>query len=179
MYLDQDGELFELDVWKVDFSPTKSIILDGIADTMSFNELYRLKGKRSSQESCQRLKKEFPGFPISWLVAAMSEFPLAGCNFFLDPIDLDMEWMTVEKMVEESKKFYPGISSTQHNYFPVGTCLYGSGNPYFINLNDSNKAVVQIPHDAIDSKMQLKRGEVEAIFPTLSALFKHAHRGQS
>ena len=174
VYLDQDGDLFELDVWKVNYARVENIILDRFVAEVGFQRLYGLDGKRASQESCQRLKKEFPDLSIAWLIAAMSEFPLAGCNFFMESIHFDMNWMDIETMIKEAKEFYPGISAIRHNYFPVGTCMYGSGDPYFIDLKGEDKTVVQIPHDSIDSTMQLIKGDVEVIFPKLADLFKHS-----
>ena len=50
-----------------------------------------------------------------------------------------MEWMDAKTQIEEAFEYYPGILLIDHNYFPIGTCLIGSGDPYFLRLDDYNK----------------------------------------
>ena len=36
----------------------------------------------------------------------------------------------------EAEDVYPGIAVVKDGFLPVGSCLEGSGDPYFINVND-------------------------------------------
>ena len=62
-----------------------------------------------------------------------------GANFvILDELDIQ----------KESEDLYPGIVVAKEGFVPVGGCLEGSGDPYFINLNDGAEGpLYRIYHD--------------------------------
>jgi hypothetical protein len=84
----------------------------------------------------------------------------------------DMEWMTPQEQVEEATEYYPGMAAIKNRYFPIGKCMMGSGNPYFVKeAEDGTVNVYRIPHEAIDEDDKLDESQVELVC-TLSDLLK-------
>jgi hypothetical protein len=54
----------------------------------------------------------------------------------LDEEGPDLYVMDESMSIEEATKYYPGIGVKNHGYIPVAGCELGSGDPYFININD-------------------------------------------
>jgi hypothetical protein len=55
----------------------------------------------------------------------------------------------------------------KNGYLPIGTCLIGSGDPYFLKVADGkNPPVVRIPHDSPEG--------AEVISPSLEAFLQSA-----
>lgn len=50
----------------------------------------------------------------------------------------------------ESDELYPGIVVKAHGFVPVGGCAIGTGDPYFININDEQPGpLYRIYHDCV------------------------------
>jgi hypothetical protein len=80
--------------------------------------------------------------------------------------------MTPQEQIEEMKDFYPGIAAIKKKYFPIGKCMGGSGNPYFIKKEDDGKInIYRIPHEAVNEADELDESQVEYIC-ALSYLLK-------
>lgn len=61
----------------------------------------------------------------------------------------DLKVLDENEIVSEANEYYPGIAVKKDGYIPVASCLLGSGNPYFININDGiNGCLYRIYHDA-------------------------------
>jgi len=58
-----------------------------------------------------------------------------------------MEWMSAEVQIDEAFNFYPGLIVVEKSFIPVGICLQGSGNPYFLRIEDENWKIYRILHD--------------------------------
>lgn len=133
-----------------------------------------LSGRQITAEERQGLEREFSkDFDVGWLLDLMSEFRLAGTTFTLeendDPsgIGVDMKWMEPTDIREEARELYPGREVVKRGYLPIGTCLLGSGDPYFLKVADgTDPSVVRIPHDNPD--------DVEVISPSLEAFLRAA-----
>jgi hypothetical protein len=55
-----------------------------------------------------------------------------------------------KQILEEANESYPGIIVSQDGYLPVGCCLEGSGDPYFVNINEGPKGkLYRIYHDSV------------------------------
>jgi hypothetical protein len=61
--------------------------------------------------------------------------------------------------IGESTDYYPGIVVKADGYVPIGGCAIGCGDPYFINLHDSQPGpVYRIYHDSVlDEKYDRKQ----------------------
>lgn len=102
----------------------------------------------------------------SSLATLMTTAPLLGLRFSLSEkadksgLGVEMQWMDAEQMRREATEAYPGIVATKLGYFPIGTCLEGTGDPYFYRQSDG--AVVRIPHEAA-TESGLDEGLVETV----------------
>jgi hypothetical protein len=68
----------------------------------------------------------------------------------LSKIGVDMRFLNEEQSTEELNRLWPGIRVGRDGYVPVGGCLIGSGDQYFINVNDGpDGPLYRIYHDAI------------------------------
>jgi hypothetical protein len=132
-----------------------------------------LSGRQITAEERRELEQEFSAdLDVGWLLDLMTEFPLAGTTFTLDEtnpseIAVDMKWMAPADIREEGRELYPGLDAVKNGYLPIGICLIGSGDPYFLKVGDGkNPPVVRIPHDSPE--------EVEAVSPSLEAFLRDA-----
>lgn len=117
-----------------------------------------MSGRQITSEERRVLEQEFAAeFDLGWLLDLMSEFPLAGTTFSMDErnpseIAVDMKWMDPADIREEARELYPGREAVKDGYLPIGTCLIGSGDPYFLKVSESkDPPVVRIPHDNPDA----------------------------
>ncbi len=61
----------------------------------------------------------------------------------------DLNIFDESEILNEANEFYPGLAVKKDGYIPVANCLQGSGDPYFINVNDgANGCLYRIYHDA-------------------------------
>jgi hypothetical protein len=68
----------------------------------------------------------------------------------LSKIGVDMQFLSEEQSAEELNTLWPGIRVGRDGYVPVGGCLIGSGDQYFLNVNDGpNGPLYRIYHDAV------------------------------
>ncbi|WP_417355440.1 hypothetical protein [Flavobacterium sp.] len=104
------------------------------------------------------LIREIPIYPEK-LVEILKKEPLICKHISLDEsIDesgfgVEMQWMTVNEQLEEMNEFYPGIIVSKYGYLPVGKCLEGSGNPYFIKEIDNELCLFRILHDLDENEI--------------------------
>lgn len=116
------------------------------------------------------------------VVRELLAYPLAGLALVLDEtadhsgLGAEIRWMTVEEIIDEAKNAYPGIVAIRFGYMPVGMCLEGSGDPYFIRLKDG--ALVRIPHDAVEGR-ELCLSRVELVASSLRELVTGANAPNS
>ena len=70
----------------------------------------------------------------------------------LDEEGPDLNIMNEAMSIEEATNYYPGMFVRDDGYIPVASCDIGSGNPYFININEGeNGALYCIFHDEVTS----------------------------
>ncbi|MBN4055074.1 hypothetical protein JYT15_01045 [Acidimicrobium ferrooxidans] len=129
--------------------------------------IYGLAGGTVSADELKMLEREL-GLRLSATIAAMlMSLPLIGLTFTLDDEDdqsglgCEIEWMTVEQMIDESLNAYPGVVAVSRGLLAVGNCLMGSGDPYFLRIEDG--AVVRVPHEAAtENDLDLEQVELVA-----------------
>ena len=97
-------------------------------------------------------------FPDFWakfvanngLVGASAEVPEE-----LDQTGLSVElkFLTSEESIDEATNFWPGLGVEKDGYVPVGSCLSGSGDYYYIRASDGAAGpLYRIYHDAVDDR---------------------------
>jgi hypothetical protein len=109
-------------------------------------------GRKLSPDEINTIETWFGARLPRVVVALLTEHPLVGLNFTVDDetdesgLGAELKWMDPDEMRSEATEAYPGLVACPLGYLPVGICLEGSGDPYFIRLDDAS--VVRVPHDA-------------------------------
>ena len=117
---------------------------------------------------------------FGWLLDLMSEFRISGTTFELDEDDdasgfgVELKWMNAEEMADEAINAYPGKAIQSMGYLPVGICLMGSGDPYFLQpQTDGDPTLVRVPHDAVVDE-QVQASSIEVVSESLGAFLEAA-----
>jgi hypothetical protein len=95
----------------------------------------------------------FPNFWIDFISANA----LAGATVSIpDKLDqsglgVELKFLSSEQSLDEAEKCWPGIGVANDGYVPVGACLSGSGDYYYIKTADGEAGpLYRIYHDSVD-----------------------------
>jgi hypothetical protein len=140
-------------------------------------------GRRITPEEIRLLRARLGALVPEWLLELLAEQPLSGSEVTLAPdqdasgLGVEMRWMSPREMVSEATEAYPGPAARDRGLLPVGTCLLGSGDPYFVAAGEStDPALVRVPHDAVQSDGSLDVTQVERVADHLSVLLGRSAR---
>lgn len=134
-------------------------------------------GHPLEMKGLMRLQSEFGLALPSFLVSDLLLYPLTGLVFSLDDeqdesgLGAEFRWMSLDEMIDEATVVYPGISAIRQGFLPVGICLEGTGDPYFLRVKDG--VLVRIPHDAVVNN-ELDVNRVEKVATSLKDLVEIA-----
>jgi hypothetical protein len=90
--------------------------------------------------------------PIYWkkfvenhnLIGQEIEFPWPGES----DLNAIIEILDYNAIKMEATEYWPGIGALKHGYIPVGGCAIGTGDPFFININDGEDGpLYKIDHE--------------------------------
>lgn len=116
----------------------------------------RLTGHMISLEEREMILNRFKSEIYSTeILDVLCQYKIVGQNFSIDSkydksgLGVEMKWLSPSEQVEESFEFFPGILAYELNYLPVGECLRGSGDPYFMKMENNEYCLFRIPHDII------------------------------
>jgi hypothetical protein len=105
-----------------------------------------LTGRVYMEEEILLLLKSFKDLSfIKEFLNIFSNYRIIGQVFTLSKdqdfsrMGMDMEWMDAKTQIVEAFEAYPGILLIDHGYLPIGSCLMGSGDPYFLKPDNNNK----------------------------------------
>lgn len=91
-------------------------------------------------------------------------------NSDLSELGADFRIMTFEQCLSEATECYPGIAAVKKGFVPVGMCLEGSGDYYYINCNDGESgSLYRIYHDSIEGD-QLSENGIDKVLESYKAL---------
>ncbi len=137
-------------------------------------------GKTLSVDEVRRIEQRIGLKLPAGIVEVLTTRPLVGLNLVLDEsadesgLGADFRWMTGSQILSEAMDAYPGIVATRKGFLPIGVCLEGSGDPYFLRVADG--AIVRIPHDAAtENSLDLSR--VELVASSVDMLMERATIG--
>ena len=142
-----------------------------------------LTGEKISEEEAEKLRKAFPSNLVpSWFINLLLKFALQDVRFELDEEDdqsgmgIEFRWMTPDHMIKEAFEYYPGMSVVKLGYLPIGDCMIGSGDPYFLNMKNGSDdpPLVRIPHDFVQEDDSYPEEEIEIVYDSLSSFFEKA-----
>ena len=140
-----------------------------------------MSGRLITEQEVQDLKREIPPelLPASLLMLFLT-YPLVESTFRLTEaqddsgLGVEMKWLTPRQMISETIEAFPGIAAASSGYLPIGMCLDGSGDYYFVRPTVSDPLVVRIPHDAVDGEQRLREDLVEIVSTSLSEFIDKA-----
>lgn len=142
-------------------------------------KLNGLSGRLSDAGETAELLRVLPSVSKP-VLDLMTQFPLAGAKFTLDEsldasgLGVEMRWLTAAEIADEAVNTYPAIAAITHGYLPVGECLIGTGDPYFIQVQVAELPVYRIPHTAVRDTEALQTNRVELVMASLEAFFANA-----
>ena len=148
-------------------------------DSILIEIAHRLGGKVTTDTELNQLRNELGEEIVPlWFVQIMKRFALAGADFSLtedrdlSKMGVQMRWLDCKEILEEARDIYPGKAAVRLGYLPIGGCLEGSGDPYFIfTLESSDPPLVRIPHDIVDNSGQINQEDIEVVSNSLSDFF--------
>lgn len=115
-----------------------------------------LIGRKISEDEKMMLMKKFDVELMSLkIIDILSNYKIVGQIFSISEekdssgIGVNMEWLTPYEQIQEAYEYYPGLLAVKKGYLPIGMCLEGSGDPYFLKEDNQRYILVRIPHDAI------------------------------
>ncbi len=74
----------------------------------------------------------------------------------------------------EAQELYPGIAVSRDGFVPVGECLLGSGDPYFIQLADGEGGpLYRIYHDEVSPEGYDRSVAVAVVLDSYHDLLHH------
>jgi hypothetical protein len=153
--------------------------LDTVLDTLGT----QLNGERATNDEIAEMRQKLSSELVPpWFATMITTYPLAGVCFSLDEdedeseLGAEFRWPTPAQIVEEAAAYYPGISVLKLGYVPIGQCLVGSGDPYFINMkiNSSDPPLLRVYHDLVEEDDSYPEDEIATVCPSLSAFFSKA-----
>jgi hypothetical protein len=111
-------------------------------------------GRIASNSELRLLEELFSDFTVLVdLQMILSKYKIIGQEFDLgagedaSEMGINMQWITPNDMVEEAFNFYPGIIAVKHQFIPIGTCMSGSGDPYFLRKESNSYNIYRVLHD--------------------------------
>jgi len=118
-----------------------------------------------------------PEFCPEWLVEFLKSCPIIGTTIELSEEDdlsgqgAEMLWMPAHQIVDEMVNASPGREAAPLGYLAFGSCLIGSGDPYFMDLSkgSDDPPIIRIPHVAA-VREPLDQGQIERVAVSLSEL---------
>jgi hypothetical protein len=149
-------------------------------DEILIAKLLVLPGVKTSRDELSSLTSAIPWTPI-WLLDLMEKYPLASCSFSIEDTDdmsglgVEMQWLSADGIIDEATNAYPGIAAARHQYIPIGVCLVGTGDPYFIRAEAQPSMVYRIPHSAVRED-ELNIDGIECVAPSLLEFLEVALR---
>lgn len=139
-------------------------------------KLKKFNGNKISEADVRELRRQLPDVvtPV-WLMSILENYPISGACFSLDEgkdksgFGVEARWLMPNEIVEEALLAYPGKLVIELGYLPFGSCLIGSGDPYFIKVSGgvNDSSVVRIPHDFATKDGKYPEDKIEMVCPSV------------
>jgi hypothetical protein len=143
--------------------------------------------RTATPEECRLLTTLLPeSLAPRHLLDLLQRYPLIGGVFELKAEDdesgsgVAMQWMSPGDTIQEMLHSMPGQLAAREGYLAFGTCLEGSGDPYFLKLDGENTydpAVYRIYHEA-GVRAHLTADDCVRVAATLSQFIATAATGK-
>ncbi|MEM6816989.1 MAG: hypothetical protein AAF600_21795 [Bacteroidota bacterium] len=112
-----------------------------------------LKGRKINSAELFKVESSWTSYPAE-LLSILKRHAVIGQTFSMpEDVDLsemgvELKWMNIEEQLEESLEYYPGKVALKKGFLPIGKCLSGSGDPYFLKI-DELVELYRVPHDSV------------------------------
>lgn len=98
------------------------------------------------------------------------EFPWPGEEDLVAGIEI----LNDEAVEKEATEYWPGIGVLKDGFVPVGGCMIGTGDQFFINVNDGpNGPLYKIDHERVGSDGYNRGDAVTIMLEHYEDLLKH------
>lgn len=92
----------------------------------------------------------------------------------LSGVGIELRFLTEEQSADEATNLWPGIGVAKDGYVPVGACLTGSGDYYYINSKDGpGGPLYRIYHDAVDERGYQPDEAIALVLKSYEGLLAH------
>jgi len=143
-----------------------------------------LYGRKITTTDAQTLIDNLPSeMRLEGLLLLLQNFLLSEVSFSLSEEDdesglgAELKWLNPDQILDEALLAYPGKAVLKLGYLPIGSCLLGSGDPYFLFLRDADPedpALVRVPHDFARENENYPEDKIETVSSSLSRFFRLA-----
>ncbi len=136
------------------------------------------KGLIVARQKWNSTNKAMGGRIPEWFIDLFTSYPLSHALIEIkdredDEMEYVLEFVSPEWMESESLEAYPGCAILEHGYICIAADPTGGGDPYFINVNESDDpAVYQIYHDISDVAEEIIAHGRQKIAESFSELFE-------
>jgi hypothetical protein len=94
-------------------------------------------------------------------------------------LGVELKFLTSEQSVDEATNYWPGIGVAKDGYVPVGSCLCGSGDYYYIKTSDGAAGpLYRIYHDSVGEGGYDPDHAVAVVLQNYEELLGHVEDGQ-
>jgi hypothetical protein len=118
----------------------------------------KLSGRISTLQERLYLESNFPNSPtLNILIEIIGEVRIINQIFSIEEqndqsgFGVEMQWMSPLNQVKEANETYPGIVINKYDYIPIGLCLSGSGDSYYLKMDDGTPKIFRMPHDGVQN----------------------------
>ncbi len=137
------------------------------------------KGRIINDDELKIIKNLPSDFYPIWLLNIAKDLPLIERYFSLSEQEdnsnfgVEMQWMTIQEQIDEIYNAYPSKVAIKYDFYPVGKCLEGSGDPYFVKQDKKNDfKIYRIPHESVTDDI-LDLNEIDYICSLQELLNSH------
>lgn len=140
----------------------------------------QLNGRKITKQESNDLIKVFKEKIPKWFIEILLNFSITECEFNLSEeqdesgLGVSLKWMTPAQIISEATEVYPGIPAAILGYIPIGMCMDGSGDYYYMQFKNADPPLVRIPHEAVDRNEKLIEQQIEIVSPNLSQFLEIA-----
>jgi hypothetical protein len=93
-------------------------------------------------------------------------------------LGVELKFLTPEQSKDEAMHFWPGLAVAKDGYVPVGSCLCGSGDYYYIRATDGAAGpLYRIYHDAVNEDGYDPNEAIALVLRSYEELLGYVDRG--
>jgi hypothetical protein len=93
-------------------------------------------------------------------------------------LGVELKFLTPEQSIDEAMNFWPGLAVAKDGYVPVGSCLCGSGDYYYIRATDGAAGpLYRIYHDAVNEDGYDPNEAIAPVLRSYEELLGYVDRG--